>query len=178
MQGHTLVERWRMFWQETNVKLTHDRLKGCWFLNIRDRSNLKKYKFYDLFNLPFKSETLCLIWKAVISSRVEFFLKSIRKLKKPKHYMLPPCRKKKDTCNLHVQCTVKPCLIRTPHYYQGRSIWQWKPVNEIKFSLPCKMNALYTSAQLKWKGHTNLFRLRIVTHFPSGIAQRAKSVRA
>ena len=50
-----------MFWQQTNVKLIHDRLKGCWFVNIWDRSNLKKYNFYDLFNLAFKSETLCLI---------------------------------------------------------------------------------------------------------------------
>ena len=33
-------------------------------------------------------------------------------------------------------------------------------------------------AQLKLKGHTNPFRLRVVLHFPSGIVERAKCVRA
>ena len=40
--------------------------------------------------------------------------------------------------------------------YQSFTNWQWKPVNEIKFSLPCKMNALYTLTQLEWNGRTNL----------------------
>ena len=58
--------------------------------------------------------------------------------------------------------------------YQSFTNWQWKPVNEIKFSLPCKMNALYTLTQLEWNGRTNRCRLRVVPHFPSGIVERAK----
>ena len=52
-----------------------------------------------------------------------------------------------------------------------------KPVNEIKFSLPCKMNAVYTLTQLEWKGRTNLCRLWVVPHFPSGIIEWAKHER-
>ena len=58
--------------------------------------------------------------------------------------------------------------------YQSFTNWQWKPVNEIKFSLPCKMNALYTLTQLEWNGRTNRCRLRVVPHFPSEIVERAK----
>ena len=59
--------------------------------------------------------------------------------------------------------------------YQSCTNWQWKPVNEIKFSLPFKINALHTLTQLEWKGRTNLCRLRIFPHFPSGIVERAKA---
>ena len=45
------------------------------------------------------------------------------------------------------------------------------------FLFPCKMNALYTLTQLEWKGRTNLCRLRVVPHFPSGIVERAKRKR-
>ena len=61
--------------------------------------------------------------------------------------------------------------------YQSCTNWQWKPVNEIKFSLPCKMNAFYTLTQLEWNGPTNLCTLRVVPHFPSEIVERAKSER-
>ena len=61
--------------------------------------------------------------------------------------------------------------------YQFCTNWQWKPVNEIKFSLPCKINALYTLTQLEWKGRTYLCRLRVFPHFPSGIVERAKGER-
>ena len=62
--------------------------------------------------------------------------------------------------------------------YQFCTNWQWKPVNEIKFSLPCKMNALYTlMTQLEWNGRTNICRLRVVPYFPSGIVERAKRER-
>ena len=61
--------------------------------------------------------------------------------------------------------------------YQSCTNWQWKPVNEIKFSLPFKINALYTLTQLEWKGRTNLCRLWVVPHFPSGIIERAKHER-
>ena len=57
--------------------------KRCWFHNVRGCSNLKKCKFYDLFNLLFKSvDMLCLIWNAVISSWVEFFWRQEAKKKK------------------------------------------------------------------------------------------------
>ena len=61
--------------------------------------------------------------------------------------------------------------------YQSCTNWQWKPVNEIKFSLPLKINALYTLTPLEWKGRTNLCRLRVFPLFPSGIVERAKSER-
>ena len=62
--------------------------------------------------------------------------------------------------------------------YQSCTNWQWKPVNEIKFSLPCKMNALYTlMTQLEWNGRTNICRLRVVPYFASGIVERAKRER-
>ena len=61
--------------------------------------------------------------------------------------------------------------------YQSCTNWKWKSANEIKFSLPCKMNALYTLTQLEWNGRTNLCTLRVVSHFPSGIVERTKRER-
>ena len=72
-----------------------------------------------------------------------------------------------------------PPIIPPLHYSTSFALnnWQWKPVNEIKFSLPCKINALDTLTQLEWKDRTNLCRLRVFPHFPSGIVERAKGQR-